>query len=28
MFRNGLNTGLAHKLVEIGGINEDITLEE
>ena len=28
MFRNKLNTGLAHKLVEIREMNEDLTLEE
>ena len=28
MFRDKLNTGLAHKLVKIGGINEILTLEE
>jgi len=28
MFRDGLNTGLACKLVKIGGINKGLTLEE
>jgi len=28
MFRDRLNTGLACKLVEIGGINEGLTLTE
>ena len=28
MFRGRLNIGLTHKIVEIGGINEGLTLEE
>ena len=28
MFRDRLNTSLAHKLVEVGEMNEGMTLEE
>jgi len=28
MFRDRLNTGLVHKLVEIGEMNKELTLEE
>ena len=28
MFRDGLNTSLAHKLVEIGEMNKELILEE